>query len=507
MSFLKKVSIFQKLTISYLFVGILTISIVSTVFYNAFKKALLDRTFDQLSSINILKKNRVEELIRLESVGSDTIEVSEKEAITRILLERTGMGKTGESYIVSHQNKMLTPSRFFKDKANNERVVLTDAVKNARLGNSEHGILKDYRQVEVLSVYRKISINKLDWIIISEIDFDEAMKPIENIRNYILVVLFVTSFIIILISFYFSRRISLPILNLEKQIYTLSLGAIPELVQDEEDFGEINRMIVSVKKLSENIGSTIIFAEKIGAGKYDTKHSPLSEGDILSKALIKMRDSLKELKEREILLVRQRASAIIEGEETERARLARELHDSVGQMLIAVRFQFELLNIDEVKKAEVKKMIDEAISEIRKISHNVMPSGLLDLGLEPALNSLCKKMSVSGKITIELDYHKEVNANPLNFETSVSLYRIAQECLTNILKHSNATKALVIVTKSTTQIEMEISDNGIGFDKENSEMGKGLRNMAERAEMLRGTISISSMELKGTKIKIILPLR
>lgn len=506
MSFTEKLSIFQKLTLSYLLIGVLTVSVASFFIYKQFKNALLERTFDQLSSINILKKNRIEELIHWENLHADSPSNEVQRMMEKILFERTGMGESGESYLVNHDHKMITRSRFFVNKKPSDIFVHTDAVTNAHGGAHEKSIIKDYRGVEVLSVYRRIQINGLDWVIISEIDLAEAMKPVNSIRNYIIAILILVSIVIVLISLYFSIRISDPILSLEKKIHALSLGRIPTFEAQEEDFMEIDRMITSVKKLSENIAITADFASKIGAGKYEAEYSPLSPEDILGRALLKMRNDLKDLKEKEIWLIRQRSAALIEGEEKERERIARELHDSVGQMLTAVRFQFEALSMEEAKKSEIKKMIDESISEIRKISHNAMPSGLLDLGLEPALQSLCTKMSIPGKISIEMDYHREHKATDLRFDIRVCLYRIAQECLNNILKHSNATKALVVITKLPSSIEMIISDNGRGFDLAKSEQGNGLKNIIERAEILGGTAKISSSELKGTKITVLLPL-
>ena len=504
--FSSKLSIFKKLTISYLLVGALTVTLASLFFYKEFKNALLERTFDQLSSINILKKNRIEELIRTENLHADTPPQVVEQMMEKILLERTGMGNSGESYMVNHEYKMISQSRFPEHKKPSGITVQTDAVYNAHKNNSGKGILTDYRGIEVLSVYRRIQTNGLDWVIISEIDFEEAMKPVNVIRNYIIAVLIIVSVVNVLLSLYFSTRISEPIISLEKHIHTLSLGIIPTIDEDEEDFMEINHMIASVRKLSENIASTVAFAAKIGAGKYETSYRPLSDQDILGEALVQMRDSLKELKEKEISLIRQRSAALIEGQEKERERLARELHDSVGQMLTAVRFQFEALLMEEPKKGELKKMIDEAISEIRKISHNAMPSGLLDLGLEPALQSLCNKMSIPGRVSIEMDYHRESPDIVLTFDIRVCLYRIAQECLNNILKHSNASKALVMVTKSTTWIEMEISDNGKGFDFREIDRGKGLKNMTERAEILGGAVTIDSEKSRGTRISVLLPL-
>ncbi len=506
MNFTGKLSIFKKLTLSYLMVGVFTVTIASFFIYKQFKHALLERTFDQLSSINILKKNRIEELIRWENLHVDSPSNEVQKMMEKILFERTGMGESGESYLVNHNYKMITRSRFFIHKKPSNILVKTEAVVNARGNINEKSIIKDYRGVEVLSVYRNIKINGIDWVIISEIDFKEAMKPVELFRNYIIVVLIVLSIIIVLVSIYFSVKISKPILSLERHIHILSLGRIPLSIHDEQDFMEINSMIASVKKLSENIAITAAFASKIGEGKYETEYTPLSEGDILGKALLAMRDDLKALKEKEISLIRQRSAALIEGEEKERARIARELHDSVGQMLTAVRFQFEVMTIEENKKSELKKMIDESISEIRKISHNAMPSGLLDIGLEQALKSLCNKMSIPGKISIKMDDIMGKTTHSLTFDVRVCLYRIAQECLNNILKHSNATEAHVVIIKSSSSIEMEISDNGKGFNVLHSDDGKGLKNITERAQILRGTAIIISSELKGTKIRIVLPL-
>jgi two-component system, NarL family, sensor kinase len=506
MPFTEKLSIFKKLTLSYLLIGVFTVSIASFFIYKQFKNALLERTFDQLSSINILKKNRIEELIKWENLHADSPSKEVQQMMEKILFERTGMGESGESYLVNHDHKMITRSRFFINKEPADMFVHTEAVENAHTGAHEKSIIKDYRGIEVLSVYRRVQINGLDWVIISEIDMAEAMKPIDSIRHYIFAILVLVSIVIVLISLYFSIRISDPIFSLEKKIHALSLGRIPVFEPHDEDFMEIDHMISSVKKLSQNIATTADFASKIGAGKYDTQYSPLSEEDVMGKALLKMREDLIGLKAKEISLIRQRSAALIEGEEKERERIARELHDSVGQMLTAVRFQLEALSMEENKKSEIKKMIDECISEIRKISHNAMPSGLLDLGLEPALQSLCAKMSFPGKISIEMDYQPENKGVNLSFDIRVCLYRIAQECLNNILKHSYADKALVVITKTSSSIEMTISDNGKGFDHSVADEGNGLKNITERAEILGGTVTITSSELKGTKIRVLLPL-
>ena len=509
----RNLNISQKLTISYLLIGVFTISLVSVIFYQVFKKALLERTFAQLHSINMLKKKRIEDFYNGSVSYPDKNDLSTlkynppESELESIMFERTGMGSTGESYIVGNDYTLRSRSRFFPNQNPATILVNTITVKKAFAQEHSEGIIKDYRNVPVLSVARKLEIKNKNSVIVSEIDLDEAMTPVYKIRNYIILITFFISIIIVVITFFLAKKISSPILELKELIDKLSKGILPSRKSGITDNDEIGKISKAIDHLIEGLRRTTEFAYETGQGKFDASFEPLSEEDILGTTLISMRDSLKKLKEQEITLVRQKSAALIEGQEKERERIARELHDGIGQMLTAIRFKIEMAEVSVQIKDEIKSIIDETITEVRKISLSAMPAALLDFGLEPALNALCSKMGSYGKIEISVDYERTAQALPLNFEVSICLYRISQEALNNMVKYSKASRALVTVRKDIDKIEMTIADNGIGFDEYNlSQEGNGLRNMKERAKLLNGTLNIQSAPGKGTALYVEIPL-
>jgi len=501
--FYKNLNISQKLTISYFFIGVFSLVIVSVIYYLAFREALLERTFAQLSSINILKKIQVEDYIKLKKITDSNFNKENINQFEYILLERTGMGETGESYLVNKDFKMLTQSRFIQNNINPD--VKTKAVIDALKGKEGYGIIEDYRGVKVISYYRKIASPNLEWVIISEIDFNEAIKPAEKVKNYIIGIVVIFTLLIVYITIVLSGKLANPIKELKLIIEELSQGKIPESVVNYDDKDEIGDMVVAINNLTVGIKRTSEFAFETGLGNFNAVHEPLSEHDVLGNTLIQMRDKIVELQQKQLLLARQRSAAIVEGQEKERQRMARELHDGLGQLLTGIRYKIEALKIESIAKEEVKNLLDETIAEVRRISHNAMPSALIDFGLESALRAMCKKNAAVGNIQIEFDF--VINKNNLPFDITTTLYRIAQEALNNILKHSNSTKALMEVYQENNNIIMEISDNGIGFDRLNNNYeGNGLRNMEERAKLCGGTAVIISEPGKGTKKRIVIPL-
>jgi two-component system NarL family sensor kinase len=313
--------------------------------------------------------------------------------------------------------------------------------------------------------------------------------------------------LIVYITIVLSGRIANPIMALQSIIEQLSYGKIPEEKFQYKDKDEIGHMAKAIDQLTEGIKRTTAFAFETGQGNFKATFEPLSKDDVLGNTLIQMRDKIIDLQQKQLSLARQRSAALVEGQEKERQRLARELHDGLGQLLTGIRYKIEVLKTDEVNKEEIKQLLDETIAEVLRISHNVMPSALTDFGLESALKAMCIKVSHLGQIHIEYDFVLEEKKDLLDFEISTTLYRIAQEGLNNLLKYALATKALLEVYVEENNIVMELSDNGKGFSMEKERgTGNGLRNIKERAKLCGGKASITSMEGKGTKIRVVLPL-
>jgi two-component system NarL family sensor kinase len=203
---------------------------------------------------------------------------------------------------------------------------------------------------------------------------------------------------------------------------------------------------------------------------------------------------------------------VFDTQEEERGRVARELHDSISQMLVGVRYALELARRrlhtgDPRADQSLEKGIDTlsgAIQEVRRISRDLRPGVLDDLGLGPALGALVDEF---GKRTgIETEFETVVFRNRLDQEAKIALYRIAQEALTNIERHAGARKVTLMVRGHKQGAILRIQDDGHGFTPgQAGAQGLGLRNMQERIEKLDGTLRILSSK-SGTLIEAEVPL-
>lgn len=211
---------------------------------------------------------------------------------------------------------------------------------------------------------------------------------------------------------------------------------------------------------------------------------------------------------------------IIDTQEEERSRVARELHDGISQILVGVRYAMELarkrISASDPRAEETVERgmshLNGAIQEVRRISRDLRPGVLDDLGLGPAVKSLADEFSHRTGITAE--FNTVVFRNRLDEEARIALYRVAQEALTNIERHANATRTTIDLFGHRNGATLRISDNGLGLET-NSKSGKGtekspptglgLRNMQERMEQLNGTLIVTSNG-KGTTIEAQVPL-
>ncbi|MFN4172804.1 MAG: cache domain-containing protein [Pseudorhodobacter sp.] len=203
---------------------------------------------------------------------------------------------------------------------------------------------------------------------------------------------------------------------------------------------------------------------------------------------------------------------VFDTQEEERGRVARELHDSISQILVGIRYTLELARRrltsgDDRASESLTSGIDNlngAIQEVRRISRDLRPGILDDLGLGPALQSLTEEF---GRRTgIETEFVTNPFRNRLDSDAKIALYRIAQEALTNAERHSGAGKVTVMVRGTKSGAVLRVQDNGRGMSEGHREMqGLGLRNMAERVERLDGSLRILSSR-EGTTIEAQVPL-
>lgn len=202
-------------------------------------------------------------------------------------------------------------------------------------------------------------------------------------------------------------------------------------------------------------------------------------------------------------------TSLLDGQELERQRLSRELHDGLGQSLIALQLRLQnILNSDRIDTEfsinEAIISLDKTIEEIRRMSNDLMPAILNQFGLSEALNKLCANINKYSKSRIE--YLGKPLTKKLASRTIIYLYRIAQEAISNIIKYSKAENAVVKLEEKDTSLILSIFDNGIGIDKRIRKEGNGIFNMQERTKLLNGKFIINSAPDLGTKIIIEIPL-
>ena len=204
--------------------------------------------------------------------------------------------------------------------------------------------------------------------------------------------------------------------------------------------------------------------------------------------------------------------SMLEGQEKERSRIARDLHDGLGNLLSTLKVNFGSIQINfddnNSKKlfGSASQMIDEACTEVRKIAHEMMPQALKKLGLRKALEDLVLKMDATH--AFDAEFHVHGIEKIFDDNTNVMLYRIVQEALNNIVKYAKASEVSVQITYSDEWFDLTIEDDGVGFDPKSvdPEKGMGLKSIAFRTEFIGGTYDINSRPGVGTLVTINIPL-
>ncbi len=392
--------------------------------------------------------------------------------IDKIMFENNefnGLGKTGETYLVGNDYFMRSSSRFHENSILQTKAK-TNAVISAFKNKSGRFISNDYRNISCLSSFCKIDTPDLQWVILAEIDESEAMIPIYNIRNHIIIISVFISVIVFFIAYLFSLQITKPLLRLQKSAVELRIDNFPPQlpISSNDEIGILtmafNNMTLLLEKQSH---------------------------EIVNERFMRLR-------------------SLLDGQEMERKRLSRELHDGVGQLLIALQLRMESVadkNCEiSLEINQIIPLLHNIIDEIRSISNNLMPPVLLEFGIVKAIRGLCEDVAYSSSIIINF----ESNNFPEKLENRLEtyLYRIVQEALNNCVKHSKSTNINISMKHENKLLIVKISDNGVGFHSENRKNTekRGLYNMSERAGLLGGAFSVVSENQQGTTVTVEIPI-
>lgn len=527
---------------------------LSITFYNQFSNVLDDRILLQLNSIKTLKQIQVENLINdewqsfinsnkkstqenlninipksayqdsgvydftkfsadgktsigLVSVdGNETrIDIIDYEKIKSILLERTGMGNTGESYLVGEDLYMRSQSRFLPSKMPSSILVNTKGVKEALTGNSGRGVFNDYRDVEVYSVYSPISISNLKLVILSEIDKSEVIAPLEQLKKRLLGLILIIMLAAIILSLFLTRIITNPITNMKRSLKIMADGDYNQTSTFSKNSNEMEEMFEALANLKKSLQGAVNFSHEIGKMNLNTHYVPKSQNDLLGKSLIKMRDKLLEFRNNENKNRINTKRLLVDGLEKERKRLSRELHDGIGPLLTSLKFYIENRIESKEQRTEMIKIVDSTISEIRLMSNALMPTTIDDFGVGAALTNFVDNIKKSSNISIEFEDLSNKSDSKLTKTQEINIFRIGQELINNALKHANAKNIRMTLSEFDDFVSFFYFDDGKGFDINTVKLGSGIINIKERVEICNGEIEIKSKN-GHTTFEIELPI-
>jgi len=299
--------------------------------------------------------------------------------------------------------------------------------------------------------------------------------------------------------------------------YRLDRGTGLDLMSELQKNGFSAPFIVLTGKGDHEID---LRAMQDGAADYLEKSQVNS--DILERSIryaIERAKNLEALRQSERQL-KVLSSKLMEAQENERKRLAHELHDSIGASLTAAklglertlhRTESEKPEIDRAVIGQVVEIVESIIKDLKRIYGNLRPLILDDLGLLPAVRALIRQFS-EVKHVVRFDHTFDVEEGEIPEPVKIVIYRVCQEALNNITKHSQATAVDLSLTRSENAIVLSILDNGRGFDlkkvlsEDKDKTRLGLGSMRERVEMSGGSFTVVSDKTKGTTIRAVWPI-
>jgi signal transduction histidine kinase len=526
----------------------MVIALLSFSSYKEFSNVLDDRVLQQLNSIKTLKKNQIEHLIKSEwerfesadlynqnsnstalilpdsiknssgihdftafhidkkttigfvstSKKGTKIKILDYNKIKKILFERTGMGNSGESYLVGKDFRLRSQSRFYPDKNPYALSVKTENVTKAFKGINGRGVFQDYRGVNVYSVSGLIEIPNLNMVILSEIDVDEVTIPLKKLKERLVGLTLAIFLLAVIISLFLTRIITSPIKNMQKSLRIMAEGDYNQTNEFVKNSNEIAEMFEALANLKVALQGAVKFANDIGKMNLNTDYQLKSSNDLLGKSLLAMRDRLIEFRNNEENTRIKSKRILVNSLENERRRLSRELHDGVGPYLTSLKHYIENKVENELKKTEMKKIVDDTISEIRLMSNALMPSSIDDFGIGVTLTNFIESVKKSTAVTIEYEDLTLQDHSKITNHQAINLFRISQELINNSLKHSNAKNIRITLSEFDEFISLFYFDDGIGFDISTVKLGSGIINIKERVEICNGKIAINATSRSTT---------
>jgi two-component system, NarL family, sensor kinase len=439
-----------------------------------------------------------------------------------------GLIVLGEAYnFVENYDSLLFISQKGLILAKNQHLVFNIGIFNKFLGLYYANKTKQY---DLAIIHFKIALQSFDSI---NIPFDKAMI-LQNIGNaylkkndYINSIKFSKLAIELSKSYKFEEVLSLSLIDLvQSEEY---MGNIPESYNYLKQFVNVNDSIQNHNNQKKVFALETKYETEKKETQLKLQQSSIKQkntlnillGSIAAAILLvslvsyknyRNKQKLQQQKISELETQQQLTAteAVLKGEEQERTRLAKDLHDGLGGMLSGIKYSFNtmkgnlIMTPDNAQAFERSMdMLDSSIKEMRRVAHNMMPEALVKFGLDTALKDFCNDINISGALQVKYQSSGITNEQ-IEQTTTITIYRIVQELLNNSMKHAAAKNAIIQVLKNAKQISVTVEDDGKGFDKAilKQPRGMGWSNIMSRIEFLKGRIDVDSQKGKGTSVYI-----
>ncbi len=383
--------------------------------------------------------------------------------LNNIMLERSGLGETGRTYLVSRDNLLLTGLTAGQDMAS-QKWIFTEGVRQALSGKSGTGSYTSYDGGKVMGAYQWLDNVKAALLV--EMREGEAFAPVEDLGHTIWVVGGIMIALAVCCGMAISRRLTRPVVQLAEYSWQIRDG----------DYTTV---------------PSIRGGDEVGA---------LASGmQAMVGKLVQAQHELRELSRR-----------LIHVQEQERRSIARELHDQTGQYLTVLK-----LMVDQALKSpgegvgaklkEVQTVLGEMMSQVRNLSLDLRPAMLDDLGLLPALLWYFERYTARTQVKVNFRHSGLEQNFPTDIRTAA--YRIVQEALTNVLRHAKVSEVNVTAWADERNLHVQVDDEGAGFEPSHvGTKSSGLSGMKDRAYLAGGTFTVDSAPGAGTCITVELPL-
>lgn len=420
------------------------------------------------------------------NVGVLAIQVSIAE-VNRVMTgdgtwAQDGLGRTGQSYAVGPdlflrsdlRPKEAEPAENVQTRTGAGRTAVLNISVGQEVAHGKRATTTGvgFHGIPVLRSQAPVHYEGLHWTVVSEIDSREALAPVVALQYRVLRIGIVIAALFFLAAGWLARSVTQPVVSLAENVGRLGHNTLGLQVPVESS-DEVGRLTVAFNRMSEDLRQTTV-----------------------SKA------------ELEVL-----AGRLISAQEKERSRIARELHDDLTQRLAAVAI--EAGRLEKLPEASgndlragygrLKQQMARIAEDIHGLSRRLHPAILDDLGLKAAVEAECRGIFERGGPFV--DFASEGDWSQVSRDAQLALYRIVQESLRNVQRHSGATEVVLKLRAGEGMVSAEIRDNGRGFDRlaPGWRPGLGLASMEERAHLLNGTFHVTSAVGQGTTVRVSLP--